>query len=282
MMILHTIAEIREFVKDQKRQMNTVGLVPTMGSLHKGHLSLVQRAQSQTDVVVMSIFVNPLQFGPSEDFDRYPRNLDADAKLAEAAGVDVIFAPSVKEMYPQQQVTFIDVETVSENLCGASRPGHFRGVATVVGKLLNIVQPDQAFFGMKDAQQVRVIQQMAADLNMPVDIVPCPIVREPEGLAMSSRNVYLSDEQRPQALSLYKSLQAAETMFSQGERSVNVIRDRVRSIIAAEPLADIDYIKIVDLQNLADIENHITEPALLALAVRFGGTRLIDNTTLIP
>ncbi|WP_018133280.1 pantoate--beta-alanine ligase [Effusibacillus pohliae] len=281
MKIIHTIREIREYVREQRTLGKTVGLVPTMGSLHDGHLSLARQAKAECDVAVMSIFVNPLQFGPSEDYDRYPRNLEGDARLAETAGVDAIFAPPVHEMYPQPQMTFVDVEGLTENLCGASRPGHFRGVATVVTKLFNIVQPDKAFFGQKDAQQVRVIEQMVQDLNIPVQIVPCPIVREADGLAMSSRNVYLSPEERRQALAIYRALQAAEAMFGAGERSADAIREQVRSIIEAEPLAEVDYIKIVDLQTLSDT-SLIDRDCLLAVAVRFGGTRLIDNVILRP
>ncbi|MFC4768964.1 pantoate--beta-alanine ligase [Effusibacillus consociatus] len=282
MKIIHTISEIRHYVKEQRSLGNTIGFVPTMGSLHEGHLSLARHAKTENQTVVMSIFVNPLQFGPSEDFDRYPRNLEADAQLADSAGVDVIFAPSVNEMYPQQQLTYVDVELVTENLCGTSRPGHFRGVATVVTKLFNIVLPDKAYFGQKDAQQVRVIQQLAQDLNMPVEIIPCPIVREPDGLAMSSRNVYLSPEERKQALSVYRSIQEAQKLFDAGHRSASFIRERVQSIIAVEPLAEIDYIKIVDLQNFSDLNDQINRDALLAVAVRFGATRLIDNTILVP
>lgn len=281
MKIFNTIADVRNFVRDHKAIGKTVGLVPTMGFLHDGHLSLARQAKEECDLVVMSIFVNPLQFGPSEDYDKYPRNLQGDAELAETAGVDAIFAPAVREMYPHKQLTFVEVEGVTENLCGASRPGHFRGVATVVAKLFNIVQPDKAFFGQKDAQQVRVVQQMVKDLNMPVEIVRCPIVREKDGLAMSSRNVYLSAEERRQALSINRSLREAEKMFANGERSANAIAEKVRSIIASEPLAEIDYVKIVDLESLSD-SSRIDGEALLAVAVRFGETRLIDNTILRP
>ncbi|BCJ85425.1 pantoate--beta-alanine ligase [Effusibacillus dendaii] len=277
--ILHTIDDIRRFVKQHRADGRSIGLVPTMGSLHEGHLALARQAKQQCDIAVMSIFVNPLQFGPAEDFDRYPRNLENDAKLAETAQVDAIFAPSVREMYPNQQFTYVDVELLTENLCGASRPGHFRGVTTVVSKLFHIVLPDKAFFGQKDAQQLRVIQQMTEDLNMPVEIVPCPIVREPDGLAMSSRNVFLSPEERKQALSLFRSLQEAEMLYRSGERSAQAILNHVAAIIKQQPLADIDYIKIVDAKTLSDVQT-IEQKALLALAVRFGQTRLIDNTFL--
>jgi pantoate--beta-alanine ligase len=279
--IFHTIREVRDHIGEQKRVGRTVGFVPTMGFLHEGHLSLVAHAKQECDLVVMSIFVNPLQFGPNEDFERYPRDLDRDEALAREAGVDVLFTPSVEEMYPRPSFTFVEVEGLTKSLCGESRPGHFRGVATVVTKLFNIVQPQKAYFGQKDFQQVRVIEQMVEDLNMPVEIVACPIVREPDGLALSSRNVYLSPEERKQALSLYASLREVEKAFAEGERNaarlIQISVDRIK----AEPLADIDYVRIVNRRTLTDVET-INEPALFALAVRFGKTRLIDNTLLQP
>jgi len=282
MRIVHTIQEIREYVRTQRAQGKTVGFVPTMGYLHEGHLSLVRSAKENCDVAVMSIFVNPLQFGPNEDFDSYPRDLDRDAKLAESAGIDVIFAPSVDEMYPSgngKVRTHVDVEEVTTRLCGASRPGHFRGVSTVVSKLFNIVLPDKAFFGLKDAQQVAVLQTMVDDLNIPVEIVPCPIVREPDGLAMSSRNVYLSDEERVQALVLSRSLELAKQLVAAGERDVTKLEQAVTNLIQEQPLADIDYVEILNFRDLSPIVK-IETKALLALAVRFGKTRLIDNTVL--
>lgn len=279
MQLFHTIQEIRRFVAEQRSSGKQVGLVPTMGYLHKGHLSLVERAKQECDIVIMSIFVNPLQFGPNEDLDKYPRDLERDVQLAETSGVDAIFAPTVREMYPNPIYTYVTTEVLGENLCGASRPGHFRGVTTVVSKLFHIVQPDKAFFGQKDAQQLRIIQQMAADLNMPVHVIGCPIVREADGLAMSSRNVYLSSEERKQALSLNQSLQEAKTLFEQGVRSADVLIEHVRRRISQEPLADIDYIQLVDMDRLSDIKQ-IAGESLMALAVRFGSTRLIDNIVL--
>ncbi|MCX7568693.1 pantoate--beta-alanine ligase [Tumebacillus sp. DT12] len=282
MMIVHTIQEVRAYVREQRLAGKTVGYVPTMGYLHQGHLSLIEAAKEQCDVAVMSIFVNPLQFGPNEDFDRYPRDLERDAALAAQAGIDLIFAPSVDEMYPAgngKSLTHVDVEQVTTGLCGASRPGHFQGVSTVVTKLFNIVLPDRAFFGMKDAQQVAVIQQMVYDLNLPVEIVPCPTVREADGLAMSSRNVFLTDEERAQALVLSRSLKTARELVASGERDVASIVAAVREEISGQPLAQIDYVELVQFRGLAPIQK-IEEPALLALAVRFGKTRLIDNTVL--
>jgi len=282
MKILHTTEDIRQFVRAHRAAGRTIGFVPTMGYLHEGHLSLVTAARAQCDVVVMSIFVNPLQFGPTEDFDRYPRDLARDAELAEQGGVAAIFAPSVNEMYPRgggQQLTTVDVQLVTETLCGATRPGHFQGVATVVTKLFNIVQPDRAYFGLKDAQQVVVIERMVADLNQPVEIVPCPTLREPDGLAMSSRNVNLIAEQREQALVLNRSLRMAEALVAAGERDAKVIEQRVADMIREQPLAQIDYAQVVSMQDLRLLDT-LEERSLLALAVKFGGTRLIDNTVL--
>ncbi|ARU62926.1 pantoate--beta-alanine ligase [Tumebacillus avium] len=282
MIIVNTIQEIRNYVREQRAQGHTIGFVPSMGYLHEGHQSLLRASKERCQTTVMSIFVNPLQFGPNEDFDRYPRDLERDAKLAEAAGADIIFAPSVDEMYPRgngQVLTHVDVEEVTLQLCGASRPGHFRGVSTVVSKLFNIVQPDQAFFGMKDAQQVAVLQTMVDDLNIPVEIVPCPIVREPDGLAMSSRNVFLTPEERQQALVLSQALQQAEQLVQAGARDVHQIKEAVRDMIQSQPLADIDYVELLNFRDLSPILS-LEQPALLALAVRFGKTRLIDNTVL--
>jgi len=282
MNIFHAIEEIRLFVRTQRAAGKTVGFIPTMGYLHEGHLSLVEAAKKQCDVAVMSIFVNPLQFGPSEDFDRYPRDLERDAALAAGAGVAAIFAPSVQEMYPAgngKSLSYVDVEAVTDTLCGSTRPGHFRGVATVVTKLFNIVQPDKAFFGLKDAQQVVVIKQMVADLNMPVDVVPCPTRREADGLAMSSRNVNLTPEQREQALVLNRSLRLAEELAAAGERDARKIVRLVSDEIRKQPLAEIHYVEIVSMRDLQVIDT-LDDDSLLALAVRFGGTRLIDNTIL--
>lgn len=279
MFIYHTIAEIREFIRKARADGKSVGFVPTMGYLHEGHLELMRRAKERCDTVVVSIFVNPTQFGPNEDFSRYPRDLERDARMAEGAGVDAIFNPPVEEMYPAGYCSYVDVERITDRLCGLSRPGHFRGVATVVTKLFNIVKPDLAFFGQKDAQQVLVIKRMAADLNMDLEVVTVPIVREADGLAMSSRNVYLEPEQRRAALVLSRSLLKAGEAFRAGERDALKIRQLVVDIIGAEPLADIDYVEIYSHPELEPVDK-IQSPALLALAVRIGRTRLIDNAVL--
>jgi pantoate--beta-alanine ligase len=279
MKIVHTIAEIREFVRQARLAGRTVGLVPTMGYLHQGHLELMRRARERCGLVVASIFVNPAQFGPNEDLARYPRDLERDARLAEEAGVDVIFNPPVEEMYPPGFCTWVDVERITENLCGASRPGHFRGVATVVTKLFNIVRPDVAFFGQKDAQQALVIRRMAADLNLDLEIVTVPTLREPDGLARSSRNVYLDPAQRRAAPVLARSLERAAEAVRAGERDVQKIRRLVEDLIRAEPLAQIDYVEIYSYPGLEPAER-LQGPALLALAVKFGPTRLIDNVIL--
>lgn len=276
-----TIQEMRTYVQEEREKGHTIGLVPTMGYLHEGHLSLVARAKEMCDRVVMSVFVNPLQFSPGEDYERYPRDQQHDEAMAQKAGVDALFLPAVEEMYPRPSLTFVEVEKLTETLCGLSRPGHFRGVATVVTKLFHIVQPDRAFFGQKDIQQVRVIEQMVEDLNFPLQIVTCPIVREADGLAKSSRNVYLTPDQRQQATSLYASLQLAERAFAGGERESTSLIQLVRERIVQEPDAQIDYIRIVSKKNLEDLQ-YIDQPAILALAVRFGNTRLIDNTILQP
>ena len=279
MKIVHTIAEIREFVRQARLGGRTVGLVPTMGYLHQGHLELMRRARERCGLVVASIFVNPAQFGPNEDLARYPRDMERDARLVEEVGVDVIFNPPAEEMYPPGFCTCVDVERITENLCGASRPGHFRGVATVVTKLFNIVRPDVAFFGQKDAQQALVIRRMAADLNLDLEIVTVPTVREPDGLARSSRNVYLDPAQRRAAPVLARSLERAAEAVRAGERDVQKIRRLVEDLIRAEPLAQIDYVEIYSYPGLEPAER-LQGPALLALAVKFGPTRLIDNVIL--
>lgn len=263
-----------------------VGFVPTMGYLHEGHASLLRYARKNNDLVVLSIFVNPIQFGPNEDFDRYPRDPDKDKHLAEREGVDVIFLPSVEEMYPQPTKTIVRVEELTERLCGAARPGHFDGVTTVVSKLLHIVSPNRAYFGQKDAQQAAVVAQMVNDLNMDVEIVPCPIVREEDGLALSSRNVYLEPEQRQAALVLSRSLRDAEQTVRENDQITagEIFRQITRSI-ALEPAAQIDYVEISyfpslialpDSMSVKDAEGDI----LIAVAVKFGATRLIDNIIL--
>ncbi|MGG0795196.1 pantoate--beta-alanine ligase [Brevibacillus laterosporus] len=281
MITISTIKELREALSVHKRAGKKVGFVPTMGYLHDGHLSLVERAKSETDVVVMSIFVNPLQFGPNEDYSVYPRDLARDQKLAESAGVHYLFTPSVEEMYPRPMLTNISVHNITEALCGLSRPGHFDGVATVVSKLFNIVGPHKAFFGQKDAQQVAVIEQMVYDLQIPVQIVPCPIYREKDGLAMSSRNVFLSEEERSQALILSRSLTRAEQMITNHQRDVDVICNEVRNLIQSQPLAEIDYVELKRYPEMSDIEFLKTgDRILFALAVKFGRVRLIDNVIL--
>ncbi|MFX4263531.1 pantoate--beta-alanine ligase [Pelotomaculum propionicicum] len=279
MRIFHTIAEIREFVRQARADGHSIGLVPTMGYLHEGHLELMSQAKKQCDTVIISIFVNPAQFGPGEDLASYPRDLDRDAGMAETVGVDAIFNPGVEEIYPSGYCTYVDVERITDRLCGASRPGHFRGVATVVTKLFNIVKPDYAFFGQKDAQQVLVIKRMATDLNMEVEVVTVPTVRERDGLAMSSRNIYLDPAQRQAALSLNRSLKRAAAEVRAGERDAAKIRQLVIDIIKAEPLAEIDYVEIYSHPDLEPVEA-IKGPALLALAVKMGRARLIDNIIL--
>jgi len=277
--ICKTIAEIKSFICKCKERGDTVGLVPTMGYLHEGHLSLMKKARKLCDIVVISIFVNPTQFGPQEDFEKYPRDMKRDAALAEAVGVDAIFAPEAAEMYPPDFCTYVEVGGITEKLCGRSRPGHFKGVATVVTKLFNIVQPDLAVFGWKDAQQALVIKQMVRDLNMDVKVITGPTVREADGLAMSSRNVYLSPEERKAALVLPRSLEAAREAVGNGERDAVKIKDMVVDMIKSEPLAEIDYVEICrlpDLKEVASIEGQV----MLAMAVKFGDTRLIDNVVL--
>lgn len=279
MRIYHTISETREFVRQARQAGLKVGFVPTMGYLHEGHLELMRRARAICGAVVVSIFVNPTQFGPNEDFARYPRDLERDASMAESVGADVVFNPPVEEIYPPGHCTYVDLERLTDKLCGLSRSGHFRGVATVVAKLFNIVRPDLAFFGQKDAQQVLVIKRMVADLNMDVEIITVPTVREADGLAMSSRNVYLRPEERRAALVLSRSLRAAEEAVAAGERDPAVIRRMVTGMILSESLASIEYAEIYSHPALEPVEV-LNGPALLALAVRIGRTRLIDNTVL--
>jgi len=279
MKIITTVRELKKCVHLAKKQGQTVGLVPTMGYLHEGHLTLMRKAREENDCVVASIFVNPLQFGQGEDFESYPRDLKQDSLRAAHAGVDWVFAPEVAEMYPQgfeNMNTFVEVTGVTAGLCGASRPVHFRGVATVVSKLFHIVEPDRAYFGQKDAQQVVVIQKMVQDLNMNVTIISVPIVRETDGLAMSSRNIYLSSAERQAALVLSQSLQLAEELLESGERKSGKILQQMAELIQREPLATIDYLVIVDTEMLESVPI-IQRPVLIAMAVRIGKTRLIDN-----
>lgn len=258
-----------------------IGFVPTMGYFHEGHLALMRKARKLSDVVVVSIFVNPTQFGPGEDYERYPRNLERDFKLAEAEGVDLLFAPSAEEMYPVGYQTYVEVSDLSRPLCGASRPGHFRGVATVVLKLFNIVKPHLAVFGEKDYQQLQVIKRMVHDLNLEVEIVPHPIVREPDGLAMSSRNVYLSPEERKSALCLYQALELARRRVSEGQRDVPTLKAELEEFISSHPHTRIDYVEFRDPETLEE-KGMVDGPTLLALAVFVGKARLIDNTILYP
>lgn len=276
MKIARTIAEMKKL---RAALPEPVGLVPTMGYLHEGHLSLVRQAKADNASSVVSIFVNPTQFGRGEDLDKYPRDLDHDLSMLKKEGILAVFAPESPDMYPQGFSTWVDVEKITERLEGAARPGHFRGVTTVVAKLFNIVRPARAYFGQKDAQQVLVIKKMAADLDMGIEIVTLPTVREPDGLAMSSRNSYLNKEERKAAIVLYKSLKLAENLYSQGEKDAGKIKDEMRRLIEKEPLARIDYISIADNRTLDELDK-IIPPALVSLAVYIGKTRLIDNVVL--
>lgn len=284
MKVIRSIEELRAEVKHRRSSTpGPVGFVPTMGFLHEGHGSLMQRAREMTGTVVLSIFVNPIQFGAGEDFETYPRDEQRDLAVAESNGVDIVFIPDVQEMYPQPTKTKVAVSELTSLLCGASRPGHFDGVTTVVNKLFNIVKPDFAFFGMKDAQQVAVIEQMVRDLNLDVEIVPCPIVREKDGLALSSRNVYLKPEEREQALVLSRSLKTAlEQLENRTIATAGEVRSLLTTIISEAPIAVIDYAEVLSFPELIPVENEtrladIGSPTIMALAVRFGKTRLIDN-----
>lgn len=283
MQVIRQVQELRTAIRQARAKNSSlrVGFVPTMGYLHEGHASLLRAARQQCDVVVLSIFVNPLQFGPNEDLSRYPRDEKRDLAVAEAEQADIVFLPSVEEMYPSPTKTVVTVSGVTERLCGASRPGHFDGVATVVTKLFNMVQPDFAFFGQKDAQQVAVVEQMVSDLNMPVQIVPCPIVREHDGLAMSSRNVYLEPEQRQQALVLSSSLKMAEKVIAESSGNIDALElhQMILEHIQQSPMAEVDYIEIVSYPTLQPVTKlREASVLLIALAVKFGKTRLIDNT----
>ena len=281
MILCKTVAELRSEIASAKIAGKTIGLVPTMGALHEGHASLVKAANQENDVVVVSVFVNPTQFGPNEDLDSYPRTLDADCKLAEAQGADIVFAPSPKEMYPSEDMTWVEVTgDVTKVLCGRSRPIHFRGVTTVVSKLFNLAQPDRAYFGQKDAQQVQVLKRMVKDLFFNLQLRIMPIVREADGLAKSSRNTYLSAEERQAGLILSKSLQHAQKLFAAGERDPQKLVAATTALIKTEPMADIDYVEIYQMPDLNACHSPMQGENLLALAVRFGTTRLIDNTIL--
>lgn len=273
--VVATIADCRQ----ARGRFGGLGFVPTMGFLHEGHLSLVRRAREECGAVAVSIFVNPTQFAPNEDFSRYPRDMERDLALLRDAGCDVVFTPGVAEMYPPGSVTSVEVSAVTDTLEGAVRPGHFRGVATVVAKLFNIVQPTRAYFGQKDAQQCVVIRRMARDLDMPLEVVVCPTVREPDGLAMSSRNVYLQPDERRAATVLSRALDAAAAAHRAGERDAGRLRAAMDALLAAEPLAEPEYVSVADPETLAELET-VHGGALLSLAVRFGRTRLIDNALL--
>ncbi len=276
MKIVNTINEVREAVKAWHKQGLTVGLVPTMGYLHEGHASLIARASKENDRVVVSDFVNPIQFAPNEDLASYPRDIDRDAKVCEENGADIIFHPTPEEMYHKDFSTFVDITGPSEELCGKSRPIHFRGVCTVVSKLFLIASPDRAYFGQKDAQQLAVIKRMVRDLNFDVEIVGCPIIREADGLAKSSRNTYLSPEERKAAVILHKALEKGKELVLNGEKSAKAVIDTVTQVINSEPLAKIDYVQVVDFPNITVVED-INGDILTAVAVYIGKTRLIDN-----
>ncbi|MBA1334632.1 MAG: Pantoate--beta-alanine ligase [Firmicutes bacterium] len=279
MEVIKTKNELRKLLERERQKGKSLGFVPTMGFLHKGHLSLMERARRENDVVAASIFVNPTQFGPGEDYGTYPRDLPRDIRLARSAGVDYLFVPEADEMYPDNSITFVDMEGLTDVLCGASRPGHFRGVMTVVTKLFNIVKPDRAYFGQKDAQQVLIIKKMVKDLDMDIDIVEMPIVREEDGLAMSSRNSYLTASERKSALVISRSLSDARDSIKEGENRAGFIKEAIRREISTEQNASIDYIEIVDAETLKPIER-IKGGVLIAVAVRIGKTRLIDNIKL--
>ena len=281
MKLVHTVAELRDEVTAAKAQGLTIGLVPTMGALHEGHASLIAAANKENDLVVVSVFVNPTQFGPNEDLDAYPRTLEADCKLAEKMGANVVFAPSPKEMYPSADDTWVEVTgDITKVLCGRTRPIHFRGVTTVVTKLFNLAQPDRAYFGQKDAQQVEVLKRMVKDLFFPLQLRVMPIIREADGLAKSSRNTYLSQEEHTAALVLSRSLKAAKAMYESGERDAAKITAAVTADIEKEPMSNIDYVEIYALPGLEPVSNPMVGSNLLAVAVKFGTTRLIDNVVL--
>ena len=274
MKIVKSIDGLRKDLKGYKLEGKSIGLVPTMGFLHEGHASLIRKARAENDIVVVSDFINPIQFGPNEDLKTYPRDLESDSKLCENIGVDFIFAPEASEMYHDRK-TFVDIEDMSNNLCGAKRPGHFRGVCTVCTKLFNITGADRAYFGQKDAQQVAIIKKVVFDLNIPIEIIPCPIVREDDGLALSSRNTYLSDKERKAALCLSRAIFKGEDLAKSGS-SVSEVLSKMKEIISSEKLARIDYISAVDLSTMEDAKDFDGD-RLVAIAVFIGKTRLIDN-----
>ncbi len=277
MQVFDRIINMKKYVTEQKKQGKTIGFVPTMGFLHEGHTSLIKKSASENDITIISIFVNPTQFGVNEDFSSYPRNFERDYELAEGAGAIALFYPEAKEMYPKDFATYINVEKLTEGLCGSSRPTHFRGVTTVVLKLFNIICPHRAYFGQKDAQQLAVIKKMTADLNLDISIIGCPIIREESGLAKSSRNVYLSDNERPQATALFNSLNFAKDCIEQGEKSAIMLKKEITKQIESQAtLAKVDYVEIVDADNMTELA-YIEGKVLIALAVSFPSARLIDN-----
>ena len=277
---MRTVETVKEMMKLGKEMQRPVGLVPTMGYLHRGHISLVEKAREESKMVVVSIFVNPTQFGPNEDLAAYPRDMPRDMAMLEKAGTDIVFAPLAEDVYPKTYDTWVDVEKLSHKLEGAARPGHFRGVATVVAKLFNIVRPDKAYFGAKDGQQCAVIQRMNKDLNMGVEVVVLPTVREHDGLAMSSRNVYLTPEQRKAAPVLYRALSRARELWQKGERDAEKLRQDVKTIVASEPRIErLEYVSVADLETLEELAV-VDRPAMMSLAARVGRARMIDNVLL--
>ncbi|WP_457641070.1 pantoate--beta-alanine ligase [Persephonella sp.] len=279
-MLVRNVSEMKSIVKGLKKEGMTIGFVPTMGYLHEGHISLIKCSKKENDITVVSIFVNPIQFGKNEDLDKYPRDLDRDLKICKKEGVDYVFHPSYEEMYPEGYSTYVITEGLTDKLCGAFRPGHFKGVTTVVTKLFNIIQPDKAYFGKKDYQQYKVIERMVKDLNMDVQIIGCPIIREKDGLAMSSRNNYLSPEERKSALSLSKALFRAKELFEKGETDVEKLKGEMRKIILSQPeVKEIQYIEIIHPETL-ESKKVAEKGDIIALAVFVGDTRLIDNIQL--
>jgi pantoate--beta-alanine ligase len=278
MQVAKTVREVRAWTKLARAEGKTIGFVPTMGYFHEGHLSLMRRAKAECDLCVVSLFVNPTQFGPSEDFQRYPRDFARDAAMAESVGVDLLFAPEVEEMYPEGYQTYVEVTEVTRRLEGAARPGHFRGVATVCTKLFHIVQADRVYFGKKDYQQLKVIQRMVRDLNIPTEIVPCETVREPDGLAMSSRNVYLKPDERQAATVLYRALCAGRDAILAGERDAKKVQALVEQVIATEPLVKTEYVDVADAETLEPLTD-LRGEVVISLAARVGVARLIDNIT---
>ncbi|MBI4746711.1 MAG: pantoate--beta-alanine ligase [Deltaproteobacteria bacterium] len=279
MKVIESIKEMKEASQALRAEGKKIAFVPTMGYLHEGHLSLMRKGREVGDALIVSIFVNPTQFGKGEDLERYPRDIERDKELCKGEGVDILFVPSVREIYPENYQTYVDVEDVTKNLCGTSRPGHFRGVATVVTKLFNIVRPDIAIFGEKDFQQLAVIKRLALDLNMDVEVIGMPIFRESDGLAMSSRNNYLSQEERGAARSIYRALRRAKEVFDEGERSAGVLLNEARRVLEICPLIEPEYVKLADMGTMEYVDR-VEEEALLAIAVRIGKTRLIDNIIL--